>query len=199
MISLMALLLACAGPHPGSDAPLPERAVFEGVQLSLPGQGLVLRAAQAQAAEPQQGSATDVVAQLGEQPGLSIESEHASWDLRGQSVVFEGSVSAERGAFTLECDRLEASFDSPEQLRTAEATGAVRVRHGERLATGDRAVLDVGSGRLEIEGEPVVTEGGRSLRGERIVLFLDDERLECERCSLVITPGDAPTAADGQP
>ena len=199
MSPLLALLLACAGPPSGSGEPLPEIAVFEGVELSLPGRGFVLRAAHAQAAEPQQGTASQVVAQLGDQPGLSIESERASWDLRGQSVVFEGSVSAQRGAFTLECDRLEASFDSPEQLRLAEATGAVRVRHGERLATGQRAVLDLATGRLELEGQPELTEGGRSLRGERMVLFLDDERLECERCSLVISRGVESTADEGQP
>ncbi len=200
MIWLLGLLVACAGTGVGSGEPLPEQAVFQGVELHLPSAELVLRAAHAQAAEPHEGHASEVKAQLGGAPGLSIESERASWDLRGQSVVFEGAVSARRGAFTLECERLEASFDSPEQLRRAEASGQLRVRHGARVATGLRAVLDVPSGRLELEGQPEISEGGRSLRGERIVLFLDDERLECERCALVINEGaGAAPQAEGRP
>ena len=202
MISVFALLAACSGPGTGPDQVLPGVASFHGVELSLPARGLVLRAAHAQTLEPQRGDATDVEAQLGGEPGLSIVSEHASWDLRGQEVVFEGAVRADRGAFTLTCDQLRAVFDSPEQLRRAEASGDVRVHHGERVATGARATMDIELGRLELEGQPVITAGGRSLRGERIVLFLDDERLECHRCVLVIAEDGAPlpnngTEADG--
>ncbi len=133
------------------------------------------------------------MAQLGEGPGLSIESSHASWDLSQHNVVFEGDVRAVRGAFTLSCERLEASFDSPEQLSEAVASGEVTVNHRGRVATGQRAVLDVQAGRLVLEGEPSVRQGERSLSGERITLFLDDERLECDRCSLEI--GAGPDAA----
>jgi len=195
MMPLLVLFLACSGPSPEAGQALPESASLDGIELRLPGPGLVLRAAHAQtlATEPRQGEASQVTAELGDAPGLSIESAHASWDLRAQNVVFEQDVTAVRGAFTLRCQRLEASFDSPEQLSRAEASGDVTVTHGERVATGQRAVLDVQTGRLELGGQPTVTEGGRSLRGERIVLFLDDERLECDQCVLDITPVKKPS------
>ncbi len=190
MILALALLVACAGPPAQHADPLPEQASLRGVELQLPGPGLLLKAAHAQAdpTQPQQGQATDVVAQLGDGPGLSVESARASWDLKGQNVVFEDEVVAVRGAFTLRCARLEASFDSPEQLSRATASGDVSVTHGERVARGERAVLDVAAGQLELTGAPSLVEGGRSLRGERIVLYLDDERLECDRCTLEIAP-----------
>ena len=87
-----------------------------------------------------------------------------------------------------------ARFDTPESLRSAVATGQVRVVHGERVATGDQAELDVPSGRLEILGAPTLREGARSLRGDRLVLFLDDERLECEACTLEIAADDVEAA-----
>lgn len=188
MISTLVLLLACAGSPADRDQALPARAALHGVELRLPERGLLLRAAHAETppSEPGQGEASEVVAELGSEPGLAIQSEYASWDLREHHVVFEGRVRAVRGAFELSCERLEASFDSPEQLRSAVATGEVTVRHRGRVAAGQRAVLDIEAGRLELEGQPSVREGERSLRGERIVLFLDDERLECERCSLEI-------------
>ncbi len=198
MSLVLALVLACSGPREGSELALPQRLALEGVELRLPGPGLVLRAAHAQTPgdEPGRGEASQVVAELGQGPGLSIVSEHASWDLREHNVVFEGDVAAVRGAFTLQCQRLEASFDSPEQLSRAVASGDVSVSHRGRIATGQRAVLDVPSGRLELEGEPSVTEGARRLQGERIVLFLDDERLECDRCSLAIGESEALPGAD---
>lgn len=196
---LLALALACSGPPAGSGQPLPAQVNLTAVELYSLAPGLVLRAASAQTPgdEPTRGQASEVVAELGSPPGLSISSAQASWDLRGHHVVFEGDVVAIRGGFTLRCQRLEATFDNPEQLSRATASGEVSVRHRDRLATGQRAVLDVAVGRLVLDGEPAVVEGGRSLRGERIVLFLDDERLECERCSLSIDQPSlsAPTAA----
>jgi lipopolysaccharide export system protein LptA len=195
MIPALALLLACAGPPPAEAPPLAGLASFSGVELQLPGPRLLIRAAEAQVADPERGQASEVSAQLGEAPGLSIQSQRASWDLRGQTVVFEGEVHAVRGTFTLECARLEASFEQPEQLSRAEAWD-VTVRHGARVATGERAVLDVASGQLELQGQPALREGGRSLEGERIVLFLDSERLECERCSLALAPPEAPVVPE---
>jgi lipopolysaccharide transport protein LptA len=188
------LLLACAGGTPAEPAPLPGHSAFTGLQLALPARALVLRAARAELAGPGRGMAETVTAEAGADPALSIRAARASWDLAGQSVVFEGAVEVERGGFTLTCERLEARFESPERLESAEATGQVSVRHRGRVATGQRASLDVPAGRIELTGEPRIREGGRTLAGERIVLLLDAERLECERCTLQVTatPGEAP-------
>ncbi len=191
LLVLLVLLAACSvGPLEPRE-PLPQATSLEGLELRLPAGALVVRAAHAQLDEADRGRAQQVTASVERGPGLSIQSEQASWDLKGQTVVFEGEVQAVRGAFTLACQRLEARFDSPEALRTALATGEVQVVHGERVATGERAELDVPSGRLELSGSPVLREGGRSLRGERLVLFLDDERLECQACTLEIAADES--------
>jgi len=185
--ALLGLLLAgCGGGE--APAPLPEHGVLRGVVLTLPGPALTLRAARAELPSPGEGAAEVVTAELGGEVALAISSERARWDLAGQSVTFEGAVEARRGAFTLSCERLEARFDSPERLVSAEAVGRVVVRHRARVASGGRALLDIPAGRIELTGEPRIREGGRTLAGERILLFLDAERLECERCTLEVAP-----------
>jgi len=198
MSSLLVLLLACAG-SPAAPRELPSQLQIQGVQLQLPERGLSLAAQQASLADQQLGRAEQVQAQVGSQPGLNIESSSASWDLRGQRVVFEGEVRAVRGSFTLECERLEVEFSAPEQLQRAVATGGVRVRHGERIATGERADLHVPSGRLVLSGDPQIVEGRRRLQGEQIVLLLDDERLECLGCKLEIPAAESNAAPAGAP
>jgi lipopolysaccharide export system protein LptA len=187
------LLCACGGPPTEQVLPLPAAAVFTGVELAWPAGALVLHAARAEAADPERGVATEVEATADGGGGaeLQIRAARASWDLDQQSVVFAGAVEARHGEFTLTCEHLEARFDSPERLVSAEARGQVRVLHRGRVASGEHALLDVPAARLELTGVPSLQDGRRTLSGERIVLYLDETRLECERCTLAVAPAAA--------
>jgi|WetSurMetagenome_2_1015567.scaffolds.fasta_scaffold461879_2 lipopolysaccharide transport protein LptA len=119
-------------------------------------------------------------------PSLTVASARADWDLKAKKVVFDGNVVASRGPFTLSCDHLEVTYQRADRLEHASATGHVRVSREDLEALGERAILDVDSGRVELLGQPRIHQGSQSLAGNRILLWLDDERLECEGCSLVV-------------
>jgi len=202
------LLFACCAGAPlgaleeGVDEQPRSAISMEGVQLRLPDRDAAFRARadHVELAADQRGLAQGLQASTSTQPGLEVSSKLASWDMKAGSVVFEGEVQAVRGEISLSCQSLQVSFSDPETLEHAVAEGDVLVRQAgrdgaaDRVARGERATLDVSSGRLELTGDPQVQEGGRHMRGERIVLFLDDERLECEACSLVLPPKSAPAA-----
>ncbi|RME25688.1 MAG: hypothetical protein D6798_08380 [Deltaproteobacteria bacterium] len=123
-------------------------------------------------------------------PPLTIEAPRSEWDMPARSVRFYGGVQARRGPVSLTCDELVVRYAGDDRVEQAVATGTVVVERDQRRATGTRAVLTTADGRIELTGDPVITEGSSTLSGERIVLFLDDERVRCERCRLVVD-GDA--------
>lgn len=200
------LLLACAGAaRPPSAATVPAvaagavaeavpaepRAVFEGVELALPGR-LVAQASTLTVGRSGEGAAEAVAAAVqtaparGEEPPppLNIAAARSDWDFAARRVRFEGEVVATRGEVTLRCDRLLVTFSTPEQVELATASGHVVVERGARSARGAQAVLDARTGQVVLTGAPELSEGRNRMSGERIVLWLDDERVECERCQL---------------
>ncbi len=104
-------------------------------------------------------------------------------------VVFTGHVRARQGDLVLEADRLEVVLD-PEtrDLKEARASGDVRIRRGEVLATGREALYDAGRGTVVLQGDPKVWRGKDVVAGERITLFLAEDRSVVEGARAVIYP-----------
>ena len=182
MIGLV-VMMACAGELPAvSRAPLPMEDVVvtvgrepESVQISLAGAWI----------DEDGGHGEGVLAEVAGAQPLEIRGEHSSWDLKDGTVVFEGSVVANRGDVRLSCARLEVTYVE-ERVSTAVASGGVEVRQGTRVAVGARAHLTVDDGRIVLTGSARVDDGPHRLVGEPITLFLDEERVECDSCTLVI-------------
>ncbi|MCB9778331.1 MAG: hypothetical protein H6742_07190 [Alphaproteobacteria bacterium] len=187
------LLLSACGPSGEPGPPAQEsRLVVEHATLEA-GEGLVLRAAQAQVDDLGAGTAQTVDATVrgqGDAPPLEIEAPRSRWDLATRVVVFEGGVQATRADVVLTCETLTVRYATADRVERAVAEGDVVVRRGDRRATGARAELVADSGEVTLTGAPLLQEGPNTLRGERIVLFLDDEKVTCDACRLVVA-GDA--------
>ncbi len=177
----LALLLACAGHADPVDAKLLEA---EGVVLALSG-GAELSAVLAQVDETGDGRALDVVAKDG---ALEIQAPRTEWDLRSRTAVLTGGVVARRGPVTLRCAQMVVVFSEPGRVERATATGQVRIAHGDRRGTADRAVLTTVDGRIALTGSPVLTDGANQMSGERIVLHMDADKVVCEGCRMRIAP-----------
>lgn len=191
---LLALAPGCSTgrPPPPPEAPL----VLHGARLEA-GEGLVVHAARATMDGTGAGAGQQVRAVLGPQvaseagagaapPPLQVEAPRSDWDLRARVVRFSGGVVATRGPVRLTCASLEVHYLDAERVDRALAEGEVEVRHGERVATGQRAELHAADGRVVLTGQPQLVEGANTLRGQQITLYLDDERLQCQDCTLVV-------------
>lgn len=106
-------------------------------------------------------------------------------------VVFEGEVVARQGDLTLQADRIEVFMDpTTSEIRTAEATGSVRIQRQEMVATGRQANYDVSLGVVELSGDAKAWRGRNVVAGERIILYLADDRIVVEGAKAVLFPGN---------
>jgi lipopolysaccharide export system protein LptA len=193
---LLILLLGCVVESPGVASPEVE---FTGLELE-DSQGNRVLASRGTMEPDGRGQGWEVQANLRVEggteegssppPELKIEAEHSQWDLKARTVRFDGDVRTTRGEMYMVCARLDVRLGEGDSIESAVAEGEIRVTHGKRIATGNRAELFAKYGELIITGNPVVVEGGNSLAGERITLWLDDDRMDCEACTLVMeNPG----------
>jgi lipopolysaccharide transport protein LptA len=169
---------------PGPQEPMLRPSVTD-VEISLGGSdGLVAQAEEAVLAADGrlQSRATHLGSEQG--PGLDVSADVATWDFKTKKVLFVGNVVAIRRDLVLSCERLEVAWKGGSRVESAQATGGVRIERGGLRASGERAHLDVNSGRLELGGSPELSQGAQALKGRVIVLFLDDERVECQGCAL---------------
>lgn len=129
---------------------------------------------------------------LAERPGRAaaeVEAEHLVSREGGDRSTFERQVLIRQGDLTARGDRLfvttqrawrrdarpraaPAAIDEADSARVRLLTlvGNVDAVRGTQQAQSSRAVYDVDTGDLVLEGRPVVRDGGDVLRGERIVI-----------------------------
>lgn len=165
-------LLGCVEPAPAPAATVAEAVVIDGAGGTLQAAAVTLSAGVAHA--------EDVRAAKAGPPPVSIVSRTSDWDLAARVARFEGEVVLTRGAVTLRCARLEVRYRDADHIDRAVAEGGVRVTHGAREATADRAEVLADGGRITLTGSPALRDGPNRLTGDRIVLHLDDERAACE-------------------
>lgn len=200
MISLLLAALSACAPDP-ADARATPRLEIVGARVSGPS-GERIEAVHVALADDGTGSAEQVDAHLPASsagpapPPLEIHAARSAWDLKMRVVTFRGDVEARRGDLVLHCDELTVRYAGPERVEQAEADGHVVIERGERRAEGAHARLDPDTGRLELTGSPMLTDGTNRMTGERIVLWLDDRKVDCEKCKLEVAgEAVAPRAA----
>ena len=116
--------------------------------------------------------------------GQPIEVDSEAMELLGKDgkVIFTGEVIVNRGDMTLQSDRLEVTIgEEGRNLKKVVATGNVRMRKGELVASGAKAVYDVDGGIVTLTGEPKVWQGRNVISGETIMLYLADERVVVDK------------------
>jgi len=177
----LALLLACAG-H--ADPAIPAQLEVEGVVVTLSDESQ-LSAEKAAVGDDGKVKAAAVVAKDG---SLEIHAPQTEWDLKTRTATLTGGVRATRGAVVLQCAQMVVNFSSPGRVATATATGDVRVSHGARRGTADRAVLSTADGQIVLTGSPALVDGANQMRGSKIVLHMDAEKVRCDDCRLQIAP-----------
>ena len=148
--------------------------------------------------EPLTARAADAFLQW-DAAGEPIEVDSESMELLGKDgkVIFTGEVMVVRGDLTLHSDRLEVTVDEEgKRLRLVEATGNVRMRKGEMVASGQKGTYDIDEGVVTLTGEPKVWQGRNVVGGETIELYLADERVVVDKPKALLYSEELENATD---
>lgn len=108
---------------------------------------------------------------------IEISSRRLEADHAAGKVKFIGEVVAVQGDTTIRAEELVLyQAENDQSIKRIEAFRQVRIEQGERIATGNKAVLDKTRGQVVLTGSPKVSQGTDFVKGDEIVFFLDSER-----------------------
>ena len=125
----------------------------------------------------------------GKEP-LQVDSRSLETVGNDNLIVFQGDVVARQGDVTLYADRVEVRVDRETRaIRTVRATGSVRIRKADILASGDAADYEAATGVAVLTGNPKVWRDRDVVAGERITLYLAEDRSVVEGARAVIYQG----------
>jgi lipopolysaccharide export system protein LptA len=107
-------------------------------------------------------------------PRLQAPVEISSRRVTGSrdQATFSGDVVVKQRTLDLRCDEMTASYTGPREVTRVACGGHMRLVDGERTAQGERAVLDVPTGAIEVTGEPEAHDATTRLRGSRMRLVM---------------------------
>lgn len=100
-------------------------------------------------------------------------------------AVLTGNVKVKHRTMDLRCDKMTAYYTQPRVVTRVVCTGGVQAEDGDRMARGERAEYDVGSGVLVVTGSPEARQGTTYMRGTKVRLTLGSERLDVENAVII--------------
>lgn len=108
---------------------------------------------------------------------VEVSSDRMEADDQAQTLIFAGNAIASQDDVTIYGDRLTVKYRGEKrEIEQVIAEGAVRIVQGERVATGEKAVLYHLEERIVMTGSPVVREGDNFVKGQKITIYLNDKR-----------------------
>ncbi len=102
------------------------------------------------------------------------------YDSEKQSAVFEGNVIVSDQELLLKADNLTAKFDKNSKVQYIHAEGNVYIEQDDKTAWSKSATYDAVSGKMVLEGDPLIKQGKDMLQGDVITFWRDDNKMICE-------------------
>ncbi len=95
---------------------------------------------------------------------------------------YTGAVRVVQEGKTLTCERLEVKLDKDNKAQVMTCAGDTKMNDPKagRLITGDKAVYDLETRRMEITGQKVTMKDreGNQVQGKRVIYLVDDGKVE---------------------
>jgi lipopolysaccharide transport protein LptA len=126
--------------------------------------------------------------EAGEQATV-ITSERLIYDYHKAYALFQEHVVVVDPNLKLTSDELEVKFDEKGEVAFLQARGQVFIQQGPKTARSELASYFVKEGRIVLEKNPQVMEGGKILQGGRITFWRFENRMEVDQGSQMIIPG----------
>ena len=129
----------------------------------------------------------------GTQRRIEIDSDRMRFEQATGQIVYDGSCRLGTGAAVLKGEMITvepgAEAGTVKTMRAARSkAGPVTIAMGDRDASGDLALYDVGLDTITVTGNPVLREKETGeVRGDKLTFYLSDGRIQVqERSSAAI-------------
>ena len=108
---------------------------------------------------------------------IVITADSMELQRKTNTIIYKGNVLVVRDDVEIASDVLFARYDAKGGgLKSVVAEGTVRVRHGGREMTGDKAVFDGLEETITVSGNSTVRDGNNSISGDRITIYMKEDR-----------------------
>lgn len=117
-----------------------------------------------------------------------ITSERLTYDYTKAYALFQEHVVVVDPGLKLTSDELEVKFDEKGDVSFLQARGQVFIQQGEKTARAELASYFVKEGKIVLEKNPQVMQGGKILQGGRITFWRLENRMEVDKGTQMIIP-----------
>lgn len=127
----------------------------------------------------------------GKESLLEIQSGRMRYLPQRRELRFETEVRSLSSDGSMLSDQLWAYFTEGGDLHQLMSSGNIRIRRGERDATGDRALYEPATGRTILVGDPARVDDrqtGRSTQGVQLTFYQQDDKITIESSSQLALP-----------
>jgi len=143
--------------------------------------------------------------QRSDQP-LRVTSQVLEADNKNMVILFKGNVLAKQGDLTIQADMARVLYEKKEggtEIREIIASGNVKIYEGDRLATGNKAVLNNREQKIVLTEQPKVWQGKDMVSGEKITVFLNEDKSIVEggpdrRVEVILYPKNETLPGEGK-
>jgi LPS export ABC transporter protein LptC/lipopolysaccharide transport protein LptA len=112
---------------------------------------------------------------------------------------YTGAVRVVQEGKTLTCERLDVEIGEDNKAEVMTCTGDAKMNDPKmgRLITGEKAVYDLGTRRMEITGEKVTMKDrdGNQVQGKRVIYLVDEGKVEVKGKNETAAPTATPVPA----
>ena len=131
---------------------------------------------------------------------VEVTSDRLDLDQGTGTAVFSGTVRVGQGELRLAADRVQVFYDPKAQgdtgpIQRLVASGNVTLANGAEAAEASEATYEVASGRVDMQGDVLLTQGGNALSGDRLAIDLNANTARMEgRVRTLFAPRAQPAA-----
>ncbi len=109
-----------------------------------------------------------------------ITSESLVYDGENQVAIFENDVRVDDPGIRLAANKMTVRFGEDNSIVHIEAEGDVYIVQEDRQSWSQKAVYDVVTGKIVLDGDPLIRRGMEMLQADRITFWRDESRVVCE-------------------
>lgn len=152
---------------------------------------------QASQAQGKKASNT-AAASSGKRSPVEVVAQEMTYRKGAGHLNYTGAVRVVQEGKTLTCERLDVELGEDNKAEVMTCTGDAKMNDPKmgRLITGDKAVYDLDTKRMEVTGEKVTMKDreGNQVQGKRVIYLVDEGKVEVKGKD---TPAGSATPAPG--